>query len=1245
MRRSNCRRHAASIWKESRGCTVPATPTPAVCRGAGETAAEHFGGGAVAVEPNMPAPAKDRHGKSEKDQAEAHPGEEREEAEAAAGEQRREGGSKRGAPTEDGGTPKIRNPQKKPRPAVEIEMTPAGREGMEGAGDKASESEGGAEGENAADRQSAGPGGTGRRGTSDRGESPGASTSSASCARKNSKRAKREGRPESRGRSAAAEEATVSKCDDRGREGGGLTIDFAGLAGGTPAAARSRRHRRGCGGRGTRGGSSRSRSLSRGGSRTSSQSSSSAGSDSDASCTSRSGSSEGTALEHTEDSESDSCSADASTRWRTGTRRRRRRTGSTRRRSRGAKAAREQRHRAGDRKPATRVAVSPSEGRSRRGEGVELEASSDSEASRGAGNARGRQLFPPSGGRQRTGRSGRRREPSPEDSLRDDSEDSADARGRERVWRHNGRGGKVSWKESRPRDADRRSAADRGEKRRERAGSRGGKRGSESAIRARESQVHGTKGATPKRGGGAADKALPPRCPTLAEALRKMRRRQRDERELEADLEMQGTKKKRGKDLQNYKFWLATAIEPHPMMIVEEGSPYVRCLHSVLRLESGRKGKLVAAEGDRDASDDPEFVGVKDAHWEWVDVAPPTDCGPGSAIATFFGHRGNRKELFDPRGESMEEKVVVPRMPMAPAAIALKVLEGRVTSWDLTAEVCKLANRSGKRVQELLMPLLVWAVNASCRTNSGGRRMELSFSPLIGRTRDAKKAMARRLDCTLGERHEAAREPNVPRPSHPAWQQNDPYDIARATDEALQRQDERDAKMRRQMVDDMANAYERGAEHVARRVAEAHGDSDYKCFSDTQKATLMGLCGVERWDDIPNFWTEVERTKSEEDLRVLLTRRWNDGKEDIELSIYDVFWADHMLKAIRKVKLAAVPHARHHNYEDAIAPQNFWPRSTDQIRFMEAEARRRREAAGNRTMADLKKEDDSKITRTPPTTLEEVEKGLATYARFLRMIGMENNAHYEGLKDVRKALRELSSRKEHVPKLYVMTVAWKVFDDQCQHFSEGLLMSDFEGSGKIRWPTTGLHRVADQMRGGGRLEDLTFPQKWLSWLERGASPGGRRQPGGRGREGDDSPPQKPRGDDSGRKRGREPGGGRGASPRDPAVQSAKNDKMHADLQKMMQPIKGKGYKPGDVLFAAGTSRAKLRQWSGFADGSKKPCIDFMLGECRFQPCTHPHVKGADVNGGFAKFVVDELSPGVAKLNRDGEAACKRRRDT
>lgn len=63
------------------------------------------------------------------------------------------------------------------------------------------------------------------------------------------------------------------------------------------------------------------------------------------------------------------------------------------------------------------------------------------------------------------------------------------------------------------------------------------------------------------------------------------------------------------------------------------------------------------------------------------------------------------------------------------------------------------------------------------------------------------------------------------------------FDVTQATSEALQRQDERDARLRRQMAEDLASAYEKGADHAARRVAEAHGDSNFRRFSAYQKAT------------------------------------------------------------------------------------------------------------------------------------------------------------------------------------------------------------------------------------------------------------------------------------------------------------------------------------------------------------------------------------------------------------------------
>ena len=70
------------------------------------------------------------------------------------------------------------------------------------------------------------------------------------------------------------------------------------------------------------------------------------------------------------------------------------------------------------------------------------------------------------------------------------------------------------------------------------------------------------------------------------------------------------------------------------------------------------------------------------------------------------------------------------------------------------------------------------------------------------------------------------------------------YAVARATGKAMRMQDDRDARYRRQAAKDLANAYKNGADHAARRMAEAHRDKDFKIFSDTQKASLIGWCGV-----------------------------------------------------------------------------------------------------------------------------------------------------------------------------------------------------------------------------------------------------------------------------------------------------------------------------------------------------------------------------------------------------------------
>ena len=107
--------------------------------------------------------------------------------------------------------------------------------------------------------------------------------------------------------------------------------------------------------------------------------------------------------------------------------------------------------------------------------------------------------------------------------------------------------------------------------------------------------------------------------------------------------------------------------------------------------------------------------------------------------------------------------------------------------------------------------------------------------------------------------------------------------------------------------------------------------------------------------------------------------------------------------------------------------------------------------------------------------------------------------------------------------------------------------------------------------------------------------------------------------------------------------SVKNNKVHKDVQAMMALLRGKGYKPGGVCSAAQKRRAELIQWGCFKDNAKKPCLDFMLGECTFKDCKYPHLKDTELDNGFVKYVVDELKEGVAKINLMGGAALQRRK--
>jgi hypothetical protein len=279
----------------------------------------------------------------------------------------------------------------------------------------------------------------------------------------------------------------------------------------------------------------------------------------------------------------------------------------------------------------------------------------------------------------------------------------------------------------------------------------------------------------------------------------------------------------------------------------------------------------------------------------------------------------------------------------------------------------------------------------------------------------------------------------------------------------------------------------------------------------------------------------------------------------------------------------------------------------------------------------LDKEKKGEVTRMPPTTMEEAQKGLCTYSHFLSMVGFVNNAHYEGVMEIRRALNELSTRKDNIKGEFYMSVMWMVTDDQCKHFSECMVMEDFEGEGHVNWPRTNLKRFADRMRDRETIDLIDLPRQWRTWLAKKTNPwageqGGGRGRGGRGGQGQPTA-QQTSGDPTGGG-GRKPGGGPPAG-KDFGVKRW-NAGAHPKVKKLIESLKGKDSAPRNLFRAAGKRNPDFRTWPGKKEGDPVWCPEWTLGGCHEEKCSFVH-DNAKTPVEYIDWICGEVKPGVDAL--------------
>jgi hypothetical protein len=110
------------------------------------------------------------------------------------------------------------------------------------------------------------------------------------------------------------------------------------------------------------------------------------------------------------------------------------------------------------------------------------------------------------------------------------------------------------------------------------------------------------------------------------------------------------------------------------------------------------------------------------------------------------------------------------------------------------------------------------------------------------------------------------------------------------------------------------------------------------------------------WTEAPQIWRDIKATKSEEDLKRILTTTWSRRFQgDLNIMAHDIHFVKELLEALRKVELVASSQATFLTAESGLLILNLMPRSRAEMARIDSEQRLRDATASTATFAEAKK--------------------------------------------------------------------------------------------------------------------------------------------------------------------------------------------------------------------------------------------------------------------------------------------------
>jgi hypothetical protein len=634
------------------------------------------------------------------------------------------------------------------------------------------------------------------------------------------------------------------------------------------------------------------------------------------------------------------------------------------------------------------------------------------------------------------------------------------------------------------------------------------------------------------------------------------------------------------------------------------------------------QGKCIGFVGDRGHGRNPvPFILPTQNTWVWAKVNALTD----TARFTAYYEDPDHNDKFWIHGAQANEltEVTLPRMLALPTCIAefVNAQGGGCLPHKLRTFVKERIDGGASELSaEKWQLLLDWCVAAAQEQNGTSLLNIGSTDPALCQDHEFLDWCDQRIEITLGA-------------------------APRATMGQAQGGGGRDLHLVQQITSNMGRSFLAGVQALAPTIAgaarmggagkEGADDVGGKLYSANNVTALKGYCGVIDPRGIPPIWDSFQQTREiashRHNLRVAMAQWSKDTGKDINKA---PFFTEQTVKDIVGLNLnpgEAVPTFT--SAQRGISILTCRPKSAIEVETIKDFEEARRATAHTARFNEVRRRQKAPPS-PPPDNYFELRLSVNTFCALIWTLFGGECDYYKGLWEVADTLdqQEVHIIRDSFTADVCRRITWAILTDGRSFFNTVLVEAQFRGRDRVRWPTSLIHKITDDVRFAKAIDRPMYPTEWIITphpLAGGGGGGGGGSGGGGGNGGQGGGGKT---DQGGRKTGGGGGGGDGGGrrrERQPWV-----DKRHPRIAAMMNEfvsLMGYRIKLTHILDAANKRITDLPTIPEFvANGRPFVCWAHILGRCTFDGCKfkNGHVPRSAIPDAFAEEVVTMLTPGV-----------------